>query len=267
MIKRHLFKSAVKLAIIGFITMNTLTACNMNIKLPNNESSKGIISQIETVIQDVTEKVGDIIDGTDFKDKTEIETMVNDIKETVNNATLPNNQDQPQTQPNTDISTPAQTQSATEHKNQFELQEAKLVRVVDGDTIVVEIDGEQLKVRLIGIDTPESVASKEYLDRTGKVNSAEGVKASDYTKALLENCTKVYLLKDVSDTDRYGRLLRYVFIIKPNDLKNISEIADKMLNAMLLADHIAKPAKYKPDVAYADMFQEIYDNYKDFDRD
>mgnify|MGYP002627545407 CR=1 FL=1 len=79
------------------------------------------------------------------------------------------------------------------------IQEAKFIRVVDGDTIEVSIDGINYSVRMIGINTPESVASKEYLEKTGKENSAEGKAASEYTKRLLKNQSNVFLQTDKSD--------------------------------------------------------------------
>ena len=60
-------------------------------------------------------------------------------------------------------------------------QEATLIRVIDGDTIVVNIDNIEYTVRLIGIDTPESVAPDVYLEATGKKNTKEGLLASEYT--------------------------------------------------------------------------------------
>ena len=75
-------------------------------------------------------------------------------------------------------------------------EEASVVRVVDGDTLVLTIEGEDKKVRLIGVDTPESVARAEYLKRTGKKNTIEGIEASDFTKNLLKGVDKVYLQRD-----------------------------------------------------------------------
>ena len=132
-------------------------------------------------------------------------------------------------------------------------QEATLIRVVDGDTLLVKIDGEKYRVRLIGIDTPESVAPEE----SGKENTEEGVEASEYTKKLLESTTTVYLQKDVSETDQYDRLLRYVWLEIPEDSTDIDEISNKMLNGILLRDNVAEVVVYEPDVMYVDQFQQI----------
>lgn len=140
-----------------------------------------------------------------------------------------------------------------------EFQKASLIRVVDGDTIVVEMDGDEYSVRLIGIDTPESVASEEYLKRTGKENTKEGEDASQYTKDLLSNVAEVYLQKDVSNTDRYGRLLRYVWLEIPDDKADLSEISTKMLNGILAKSHIAEVKQYAPNTEYNEQFNEIYE--------
>jgi micrococcal nuclease len=79
-----------------------------------------------------------------------------------------------------------------------------VVSVIDGDTIIVKSDGGDVHVRLIGIDTPESVASDGY-----KVNTPEGDKASEYTRNLLEG-NSVYLEYDKEQTDSYQRTLAYV---------------------------------------------------------
>lgn len=83
--------------------------------------------------------------------------------------------------------------------------ETRVVRVVDGDTIVVQIKGVQEKVRFIGVDTPETV------DPRGSVQCF-GEEASAFTKSILENQV-VRLESDSSqgDRDKFGRLLRYVY--------------------------------------------------------
>lgn len=81
-----------------------------------------------------------------------------------------------------------------------------VTRVVDGDTIVVLINDVSEKVRLIGVDTPETVDPRKTVQCFGK-------EASAFTKSLLLNKI-VRLEADVSqgDRDKYGRLLRYVFL-------------------------------------------------------
>ncbi len=81
-----------------------------------------------------------------------------------------------------------------------------VTRVVDGDTIVVTTPGSTEKVRLIGVDTPETVDPRKPVQCFGK-------DASDFTKSLLTG-KSVRLERDPTqdDRDKYGRLLRYVFL-------------------------------------------------------
>ena len=130
------------------------------------------------------------------------------------------------------------------------LQQAQVVRVVDGDTLKVSVPGEaDATVRLIGMDTPESVAADEAR------NCEEGRIASDYAKSLVAPGQTVWLSRDVSDVDRYGRLLRNVWLERPNDPADEGEIAGKMLNAILVRDGYAQVRSYKPDTTLHDLFQ------------
>ena len=81
-----------------------------------------------------------------------------------------------------------------------------VTRVVDGDTIVAMINGKQEKIRLIGVNTPETVDPRRPVECFGK-------EASIFTKSLLKDAS-VRLEADPSQTDRdkYGRLLRYIFL-------------------------------------------------------
>ncbi len=110
-----------------------------------------------------------------------------------------------------------------------------VVRVVDGDTIIIDLDGENTKVRLIGIDTPESVHSDE------SKNCEFGKTASDYTKGLLSN-KKISLEYDKDKYDPYGRLLAYVYL------------DDNMVNYDLVVNGYAVAKEYKPNTKYADVF-------------
>jgi len=79
-----------------------------------------------------------------------------------------------------------------------------VTRVIDGDTIEVSIAGESYKVRYIGIDTPE-------LDDKRPKFCALAQEATRYNRELVKGKT-VRLEKDISETDQYGRLLRYVYV-------------------------------------------------------
>lgn len=77
-------------------------------------------------------------------------------------------------------------------------------RVIDGDTIVVDIEGKQEKVRLIGVDTPETVHPLKPVEYFGK-------EASAFTKNMVEG-KKVRLEYDWQKRDKYGRLLSYIYL-------------------------------------------------------
>lgn len=111
----------------------------------------------------------------------------------------------------------------------------EVVRVIDGDTIEVAIAGVPTTVRYIGVDTPETVHPSEP---TG----CFGAEASAYNKALVAG-KFVQLERDISDTDKYGRLLRYVYV------------DGVMVNYELVRGGYAQVVTYPPDVRYTDMFR------------
>lgn len=113
-----------------------------------------------------------------------------------------------------------------------------VLRVVDGDTFVVNYNGVEEYVRLIGVDTPESVHPDS------EKNTEAGILASDYTKARLEG-KQVELEFDVQQRDMYGRLLAYVYV------------DGVMYNKTLLEDGVANLATYPPNVKYVDDFTAI----------
>jgi micrococcal nuclease len=115
--------------------------------------------------------------------------------------------------------------------------EATCIRVIDGDTIEVRIDGDKYKVRYIGIDTPEMNDSRPDI-------RALADEATLVNKNLVDGKV-VELEKDVSETDRYGRLLRYVFV------------GDVFVNAKLVALGYAQAVTYPPDVKYEDLFAQL----------
>ena len=122
-------------------------------------------------------------------------------------------------------------------------EEAAVVdRVVDGDTIEIVSGGQKLKLRYIGVNTPETVKPNSPVECYGK-------EASAFNKQLTENKT-VYLEKDVSDTDSFGRLLRYVY------LKD--RLGNKvMVNETLVREGYAYASTFPPDVRYSERFRNL----------
>jgi micrococcal nuclease len=136
--------------------------------------------------------------------------------------------------PASEIQTEMQAEE-TQSVEGISFEKAVVSRVVDGDTVVLS-DGS--RVRFIGMDTPESTTTTEFY----------GNEASDYTKSMLTGKT-VYLEKDVSEMDRYGRLLRYVWLSLPSEISD-SEIRARMFNAILVLEGYAQSSTYPPDVKY-----------------
>ncbi|NEU29733.1 thermonuclease family protein [bacterium LRH843] len=118
--------------------------------------------------------------------------------------------------------------------------EATVSKVVDGDTINVRLEnGHEEKVRLLLIDTPESV-------HPAKPVQPFGIEASEFTNALLEKGTMVRVELDVGERDRYGRLLAYVWI------------GEVMLNELLLQEGLARVAYvFEPNTKYVDKFYQL----------
>ena len=113
----------------------------------------------------------------------------------------------------------------------------KVSRVVDGDTICVIINGREKKVRYIGVDTPETKDPRKPVERFGK-------EAAAFNMKLVERKT-VKLVKDVSETDRYGRLLRYVYT------------GTLFVNAELVRQGYAYASSYPPDVSHQEEFKKL----------
>ncbi len=120
-------------------------------------------------------------------------------------------------------------------------EKALVIKVVDGDTIEVQIGNDSFKVRLVGIDTPETVDPRRPVGCFGK-------QASNETKSLLSG-KEVILQKDISDTDKFKRLLRYVYLPLENG---------KLLfvNDYLVREGFAKVYTYPPDVKFNQQFLE-----------
>jgi len=131
--------------------------------------------------------------------------------------------------------------------------------VVDGEIIVVtNPEGRVERVRLIGIDTPESRhndRAKRYARRIGrdlKTVILMGQEADEFLKRLLPEGQKIRLEFDVQKSDRYGRLLAYVYYQTPAIFHTF------FLNAEMIRRGYAIPVTIPPNVKHADLFQELY---------
>lgn len=125
-----------------------------------------------------------------------------------------------------------------------------VIRVVDGDTFHCSLsNGEKVKVRLIGVDTPESTdnpKARKDAERSGlslEEITKMGKLAKEFTAELLLKDEVVYLEFDVQKTDRHGRLLAYVW------LKD-----GRMLNEILVREGYAQVYTIPPNVKYQERF-------------
>lgn len=119
------------------------------------------------------------------------------------------------------------------------MEPAVLVRVIDGDTLEVTLGGRSERVRLIGVDSPE----------TNRGPLCYGAEATEKAQQLLGAVGGTVMLeKDVSERDRYGRLLRYVWL--PGQGSPI------MLNLEMAKQGYARAAAYPPDVKDRQQFEE-----------
>ncbi len=111
----------------------------------------------------------------------------------------------------------------------------EVTAVVDGDTLKVRINGTVFTVRYIGIDTPETKHPTKGIE-------CFGPEASVYNSEQVGNRT-VGLEKDVTNTDRYGRLLRYVWM------------GERLINEELVLEGYAAAKAYPPDTRYQERFE------------
>lgn len=138
----------------------------------------------------------------------------------------------------------------TQSPSEYSTLTATVIRVIDGDTFSCSLDnGLEERVRLLGIDTPES-RRNEKVERDSLKTGASldtlialGKKSSNYTKSLLPKGTQIQLETDVQIRDRYGRLLAYVYL--PDG---------QMLNALLVKEGYAQLMSIPPNVRYQDQF-------------
>lgn len=116
-------------------------------------------------------------------------------------------------------------------------EEARVVRVIDGDTIVIDRGLGDERLRYIGMDTPETV-------KPGTAVEWMGIEASAANETLVGGQT-VILEKDVSEIDRFGRLLRHVWLRDTTWL---------LVDLELVRDGYAWVSTYPPDVKYAELY-------------
>ncbi len=129
------------------------------------------------------------------------------------------------------VTAPATNSSGGSSSGTVSGETGQVTHIVDGDTFDVQMNGQTYRVRYIGINTPER-NEPCYQDATN-------------ADAALISGKMVTLVKDVSETDRYGRLLRYVYV------------GSDFINADLVREGWAENAEYPPDTAHAAEFRAL----------
>ncbi|MEN3034245.1 MAG: thermonuclease family protein [Aquificaceae bacterium] len=130
--------------------------------------------------------------------------------------------------------------------------ECKIVKVFDGDTFsCISVSQQEIKVRMLGIDTPESSANrKAHRDAERQGVSVDeiirlGKISAEFTKNTLKPGMRVFLEQDVQPVDKYGRMLAYVW------LEN-----GRMLNEIIIEEGYAQVLTIPPNVKYQDILLE-----------
>lgn len=133
-------------------------------------------------------------------------------------------------------------------------QEKAVVKyITDGDTIAVISGGTLLKVRLIGIDAPESKENKKAFKDSGRSGNdisailAQGKRATAFLKSVLHKGDSVILEFDTVKHDKYGRTLAYVYLSD-----------GRMLNDLIISSGYASPMTIPLNVKYKNLFLKSY---------
>ena len=114
---------------------------------------------------------------------------------------------------------------------------ATLVKVVDGDTIDVRVDGRRERVRLIGIDTPETKKPNTPIQ-------CFGPEATAFTTSLLPNGAALHLERDVVARDDFGRLLAYVYLAGDGTFVNLKIIRSGYARVLTIAPNVAHAGEF-----------------------
>lgn len=117
-------------------------------------------------------------------------------------------------------------------------EEAIITRIFDGDTVEVELDGRTYRLRYIGVDSPER--DEPFYQE-----------AFDFNRDMVEDQT-VILVRDVSETDQYGRLLRYVYLTDGT-----------LVNGEIMRNGFARLVTFPPDVAQTDYLRRLQEEARE----
>ncbi len=211
--------------VFGFICLPCFSCICITALLPSSPRASAPTASIETIIKETANaaRIETISVPTDDLPRPTIEAPLTPTPVIL-----------PTTSPIVIQSTAPSVSTAACVPNR-DAQTGIVTDVVDGDTIKVRLDADGLtySVRYIGIDTPESTIQHEPFGKEASEKNAELVSGK-----------QVFLYKDVSETDKYNRLLRYVFT------------DEYFVNYELVKQGFANASTYPPDVACEDYFRE-----------
>ncbi|GAB1349499.1 thermonuclease family protein [Ignavibacteriales bacterium] len=131
--------------------------------------------------------------------------------------------------------------------------EAVVDKITDGDTFSVVFNERKEKIRLIGIDTPESRRNNRSEKQSDEENIdqetiiAMGKKAKEFMASLIKKGDKVRLEFDAQERDKYGRFLCYVYLED-----------GRMLNEVIIKEGYAYPLTIAPNVKYEEKFRDAF---------
>ena len=135
------------------------------------------------------------------------------------------------------------------HVGEYHFEEVKVVEIIDGDTIRAEDSaGNTVKIRFIGCDCPET-------EKEGQPGEFYADEATRYTSDTILGRT-VYLEKDHSETDRYGRLLRYIWLQVPDEITE-ETIREYNVSASLIENGYASSITVGDDDKYTVLFGDL----------
>ncbi|MBP3783862.1 MAG: thermonuclease family protein [Butyrivibrio sp.] len=203
-------------------------------------NSQSIGSNIDKKADEITEKYGKGIESGDTTEVAKDVTgfIIDKVAEIAENATK-------------EETSGSAAKTNEESNGQSNLEKMTLVSVTDGDTIVaLGEDSFEYRIRLIGIDTPESVNADE------SKNNEYGTMASTYTKELLKDVDTIYIETDAEMYDKYSRLLAYVW------LRNDTSDLNFMANAIIAKNGYCRQMTIEPNTKYASEFKALIDAAK-----
>lgn len=129
---------------------------------------------------------------------------------------------------------------------------ARVMRIINGDTLTVLYQGKWEEIKLLGLDMPETTLNDRVYEKALKHSTTpaeiinRGLSGREFVKKYLQYGSQVWIEFDVQKRDHYSRLLGYVYL------------ADgRMLNEIILRAGLTEPLLLPPNLKYQQRFQEI----------